>query len=66
VLEAAREVGLEPAELEAATSDDAVKRALRDATQAAYERGVIGVPTVAIDDELFWGDDRLEDVAARL
>jgi 2-hydroxychromene-2-carboxylate isomerase len=66
VLEAAREVGLEPAELEAATSDDAVKRALSDATQGAYERGVIGVPTVVIDDELFWGDDRLEDVAARL
>jgi 2-hydroxychromene-2-carboxylate isomerase len=66
VLEAAREVGLEPAELEAATSDDAVKRALSDATQGAYERGVIGVPTVVIDDELFWGDDRLKDVAARL
>lgn len=66
VLEAGREVGLEPAELEAATSGDAIKLALRDATQAAYERGVTGVPTVAIGDELFWGDDRLEDVAARL
>jgi 2-hydroxychromene-2-carboxylate isomerase len=25
---------------------------------------VIGVPTVAVGDELFWGDDRLEDAAA--
>ncbi len=66
VLEAGREVGLEPDELEAASSGDAIKLALRDATQAAYERGVSGVPTVAIGDELFWGDDRLEDAAAQL
>jgi len=38
----------------------------RDATDAAYELGVIGVPTIAVGDELFWGDDRLEDAAAHL
>jgi 2-hydroxychromene-2-carboxylate isomerase len=27
---------------------------------------VFGVPTIAIGDELFWGDDRLEDAAAHL
>jgi 2-hydroxychromene-2-carboxylate isomerase len=27
---------------------------------------VTGVPTVAVGDELFWGDDRLEDAAAAL
>jgi len=27
---------------------------------------VLGVPTVAIGDALFWGDDRLEDAAAHL
>jgi 2-hydroxychromene-2-carboxylate isomerase len=41
-----------------------VKDRLRTATQEAYERGVRGVPTVAVGDELFWGDDRLEDAAA--
>jgi hypothetical protein len=25
---------------------------------------VFGVPTLAVDDQLFWGDDRLEDAAA--
>jgi 2-hydroxychromene-2-carboxylate isomerase len=25
---------------------------------------VFGVPTVAVDGELFWGDDRLENAAA--
>jgi hypothetical protein len=28
--------------------------------------GVYGVPTITIDDELFWGDDRLDDAAADL
>ena len=41
-----------------------IKAALREATEAAHERGVFGVPTVAVGEELFWGDDRLEDAAA--
>jgi 2-hydroxychromene-2-carboxylate isomerase len=44
--------------------DDDVKGALRDATQAAYERGVIGVPTLAVGDTLYWGDDRLDEALA--
>ena len=42
------------------------KEGLRNATREAYERGVRGVPTVAVGDELFWGDDRLEEAAAAL
>jgi 2-hydroxychromene-2-carboxylate isomerase len=42
------------------------KDRLRQATQEAYDRGVRGVPTVAIGDRLFWGDDRLEEAAAVL
>ena len=34
------------------------------ATNDAYELGVRGVPTIAVDGELFWGDDRLEEAAA--
>ena len=66
MLEAGREVGLDADEVTHATSDEGIKRALRDATDAAHARGVIGVPTVAIDDELFWGEDRLENAAAHL
>ena len=40
------------------------KLRLREATQAAFDRGVIGVPTVAVGDELFWGDDRLEEACS--
>ena len=42
------------------------KDRLRAATDAAYERGVRGVPTVAVGDRLFYGDDRLEEAAAAL
>ncbi len=66
VLDAAEHAGLDRREVEAATQDARIKQALREATDAAHELGVIGVPTVAIDRELFWGDDRLEDAAARL
>jgi len=40
-----------------------VKDGLKRATDDAIERGVTGVPTVAVGGELFWGDDRLEDAA---
>jgi 2-hydroxychromene-2-carboxylate isomerase len=64
VLAAAGEAGLEGAE--AALADASVKDELRSATDAAAARGVFGVPTVAVGDTLFWGDDRLEDAAAAL
>jgi len=66
VLEAASQVGLDRNEVQAATLDPQIKRMLREVTDAAYELGVFGVPTIAIDDELFWGDDRLEDAATHL
>jgi len=66
VLQACRHAGLDPRELQDAMRDEQIKQALRDTTDAAFEVGVIGVPTIAIDEELFWGDDRLEDAAAHL
>ena len=30
-------------------------------TELAKSRGVFGVPTFSIGEEIFWGDDRLED-----
>jgi 2-hydroxychromene-2-carboxylate isomerase len=66
VLEVAARAGLDPDTLQAATQDPEIKLALRNATDAAHELGVFGVPTVAIDSELFWGDDRLDEAAAQL
>jgi len=66
VLDAAQRAGLDREEVEQATQDPQIKQTLREATEAAHELGVIGVPTIALDGELFWGDDRLEDAAAHL
>jgi 2-hydroxychromene-2-carboxylate isomerase len=66
VLDAAERAGLDRSEVEEATQDPQIKQALREATDAAHALGVIGVPTIAVDDVLFWGDDRLEDAAAHL
>jgi 2-hydroxychromene-2-carboxylate isomerase len=63
VLQAADAIGLDPARVEHGAGEPAVKRALREATEAAHARGVFGVPTLAVAGELFWGDDRLMDAA---
>lgn len=66
VLHAAARAGLDRRRVEAAVRDGPIKHGLREATDAAHRRGVFGVPTIAIGDELFWGDDRVEDAAAHL
>ena len=66
VLQAAKQASLDPRAVDDATRDPQIKLALRTATDAAHALGVFGVPTVAIDDELFWGDDRLQDAATAL
>jgi len=42
-----------------AITDAQVKQSLIDATQAAIDLGVFGVPTFAVHDRLFWGQDSL-------
>jgi 2-hydroxychromene-2-carboxylate isomerase len=62
--EVARETGLDPDEMDEAIQRPDVKQQLKDQTDEARASGVTGIPTVAIGDELFWGDDRLEEAAA--
>jgi len=64
VLEAADRAGLDRLEVREALTDPEVKQALRQCTEEALALGVFGVPTVAIDGELYWGDDRLREAAA--
>jgi 2-hydroxychromene-2-carboxylate isomerase len=66
VLETAMQAGFDRGEIERAMRDPHIKATLREATDAAYERGVFGVPTLAIGEELFWGDDRLLDAVGHL
>ncbi len=55
--------GGDPATLLRARSD-AIKARLRAATEEAAARGVFGAPSFLVGDELFWGDDRLEEAVA--
>ena len=64
VLAAAADAGLDPDEVAAGIQRDEIKERLKSNTAEAFERGVTGIPTVAIGDELFWGDDHLDEAAA--
>lgn len=52
--------------LVAATTAQAAKDDLRDATTQAITDGVFGVPTMIVDGELFWGCDSLPHLDAFL
>lgn len=64
VREVASEVGLDPDAVAAAVEAPEIKERLKANTSEAIARGVNGIPTVAIGDELFWGDDHLDEAAA--
>ena len=58
------DLGLPARELLAAAVADDNKLALRRQTERAAELGLFGAPSFRIGDELFWGNDRLEDALA--
>lgn len=59
ILDVAEPLGLGRDDLAAALADPQVKDALRRETERAIRNGVFGSPTIAVEDELFWGSDRL-------
>jgi 2-hydroxychromene-2-carboxylate isomerase len=56
-----REIGQNPARVLSLAATDAITRAYDDETDAARAVGVFGAPSFVVGQELFWGDDRLED-----
>lgn len=58
------EIG-ETAEMIEAAGGDEIKSALREATDLAKQKGIFGAPSFFVGDEMFWGNDRLEDAIAR-
>ncbi|GEM_PF-16975 len=59
-------IGLDGAAMLAKTRSAEAKIALTQNTKAAIGAGVFGVPTCAVQGELIWGHDRLDDVQAVL
>lgn len=62
VIEVGSSVGLAAADIEAALDSEANARQLAANWEEAQSLGVMGVPTFVIDDQIFWGNDRLEFV----
>ena len=44
------------------SSSEKVSNEYKNNTQIAYEFGIFGVPSFSVNENLFWGDDRLNDI----
>jgi 2-hydroxychromene-2-carboxylate isomerase len=51
---------LDREEFESVLGDPASQKKLDDNWLEAQELGVIGVPTFIVNDQLFWGNDRID------
>jgi 2-hydroxychromene-2-carboxylate isomerase len=58
--------GFDPNEVLALTADEEVKATLKDNTEKAVQRGVFGAPSMFVDHQLFFGQDRLDFVLEAL
>lgn len=66
VLDVAAKAGIDAPRLALRMEEPAVKEKLKAATAAAVERGLFGVPTFFVNDEMFFGVDHLDFVEEAL
>jgi 2-hydroxychromene-2-carboxylate isomerase len=66
VLLAAAACELHPNAVLKAVESDGTKQRLKRATEDAAGRGVVGVPTIIVGEQVFWGDDKLDAAAAAI
>jgi 2-hydroxychromene-2-carboxylate isomerase len=59
-------LNVDPASTLARIEQPEIKQRLRQQTEVAQELGIFGAPSFLAKDELYWGDDRLEQAMARL
>jgi 2-hydroxychromene-2-carboxylate isomerase len=55
------EIGQDPQRVMSLANGEDIERALISETNEARSLGVFGSPTFVVGDQIFWGDDRLED-----
>ena len=60
------DAGMVPDDVMQRIASDEIKACLRANTEEAIERGAFGAPTFFVDDEMFFGNDRLHFVEAAL
>ncbi|MCF8147655.1 MAG: 2-hydroxychromene-2-carboxylate isomerase [Sulfuritalea sp.] len=61
-----REAHFDPVELLQMANEQATKDRLKDITTQAIDRGVFGAPTFFVGEDMFWGQDRIEQLKAAL
>jgi 2-hydroxychromene-2-carboxylate isomerase len=61
VSESLRDIGQDPVRVLECAGSENVNLHLERETDAARRLGIFGSPTLTTENELFWGDDRLED-----
>ena len=59
-------LGVNPDEFEIAAESGPVRAELIDSTNKALQRGVFGVPSIGIENDIYWGKDRMEFVEDHL
>jgi 2-hydroxychromene-2-carboxylate isomerase len=64
VLLAAAAAEIHPRAMLNAVDRDSLKGALREATDRAGDLGVRGVPSIVMNGDVYWGDDRLEEAVS--
>jgi 2-hydroxychromene-2-carboxylate isomerase len=57
-------IGVNPEAAVAAANTEENKSKLKAQTEEAISRGIFGAPSFTVGDELFWGNDRLEQAVA--
>jgi 2-hydroxychromene-2-carboxylate isomerase len=61
-----REAHFDPVELLQLANEQATKDKLKDITTQAVDRGVFGAPTFFVGQDMFWGQDRIEQLKVAL
>ena len=62
VAQIAQSLGIDGRALMEGAQEPAIKDALRKQVEDAVALGVFGAPTIVVDGELFWGNDRLPQI----
>lgn len=60
--EIAQGVGIDPAELAAGVQQPEIKERLKTQVDQAIAAGIFGAPTIIVDGEVFWGNDRIPQI----
>lgn len=66
VVDTLNSAGLKGAEIMALTKQASVKGVLKDSTDHSISRGIFGAPTMFIDSDMYFGQDRLDFVEEAL